>query len=201
MENLKNLLCDPTQLGLAVLLFVLAAISVPVLVWAEDDACVAADVDGELVDRMQGAIAWLMRKAPARPLARSEKLRLDLARDFIAGAQEYDNDPWLILAMGFRESSFRPDVIGTKDERGIMQTMDTSGCDMTTVRGQILCGSKYLRKARNRCGSLRRALNAYLSKGGSCSAVPGGPVSRAVNRRLRLARRMQIIIQAPRRGK
>jgi hypothetical protein len=83
-------------------------------------------------------------------------------------------DPLLIAAVITWESSWRTDARSRKGAVGLMQVMGEAarGYDLTTPRGQIAAGTRWLRVRLNECGTLLTALNAYQV--GRCKPVIKG---------------------------
>ena len=96
----------------------------------------------------------------------------------------------LLMAMAYRETVFRPHLVGPAGERGILQTGKQAmrSCSewcggVETPGGGALCGACWLKKAKNWCGSYKGAIFAYVS--GKCSHNKIN-VRRAVENRLLL---------------
>jgi soluble lytic murein transglycosylase-like protein len=137
------------------------------------------------------AVKWLLRLNPRHAL-QDDTARQVLAADIVEVSEHWGHDPWLITAMAYCESTFRPHAVGTaRGELGIMQLHGhpTRGCDLSTARGGLECGARYLYVLKRRCGSVRCALNAYAS--GKCKVTPGSRADRMVRRRLRMAERLR----------
>lgn len=108
-------------------------------------------------------------------------------------ATEHSVPALLLVAMVFRESSFRTGLVGTRGEVGLMQVGEDvarfCNCDLTTPAGQVMCGACGLRHGIDRCGTIEGGLTAYATKGGKCDPDHSGNprrVRRAVDRRLNL---------------
>jgi len=88
--------------------------------------------------------------------------------DLTAAANEYDIDPYLLLTIAFYESSLQTTAIGGRGEIGLMQILGDAAqdCDLLTQRGQLTCGSRWLAKAYEVCGTWPRALTMYAT--GEC---------------------------------
>ncbi len=177
-----SIFTGPTKLGLIVLLSLMCLVSLA-----------ATPADRDPVDGVQAAITRLLRPVPRHRLRRDETALRALSTDIVATAQEYRLDPFLLTAMTYCESTFRADARGSLGERGLVQVGRGArqGCDLTTDRGQLECGASWLRKGIERCGSLKGGLTAYARKRGLCTSEPGSRPEWAVNRRLRMARKLR----------
>jgi len=155
------------------------------------DAGPDAGVDA-LETAIAAAIKWKLRLNPRHELVRNPNTRQELAKDIIEVASEYGHDPWLITAMAYCESTFRPHAIGdSRGERGIMQLhgRPTRGCEFDTARGGLECGARYLRLLTDRCGSVERGVAAYAT--GRCKLSEEEKAMWTVRRRLRMAERLR----------
>lgn len=139
----------------------------------------------------------------------------DLARIISEESAALSEDPYLITAMSFHESSFRPGnaSVGKIGERGLMQVHGESltkcrsyvgrrGIPPETPRAEVACGVWTLARGQETCGYVvedeaacrgrlegcRGALAWYLS--GRCAAEDAGSVARSV--RVRLQTRSEI---------
>jgi len=85
---------------------------------------------------------------------------------------QYDIDPLLVAVVMTFESSWRPNVTGSRGELGVMQTMPRHfrSFDLSTPEGQIHAGVSHLRASLDACGGdLEQGLNYYGS--GRCKPV------------------------------
>jgi soluble lytic murein transglycosylase-like protein len=132
------------------------------------------------------AVAVSASSAPADPLEaavlRMVSVRLshhlnspEAAAAFIsevrAVSAEHDVPAALILAVSFRESSWKTTAVGGLGEVGIMQThgVASRGCELLTRRGQLDCGTRVLAESLRVCGSWERALSRYAT--GQCKPL------------------------------
>jgi hypothetical protein len=106
---------------------------------------------------------------------KDEVYRTELVIAFERAAETFDLPVNLLIAIGYRETVFRENEVGPSGELGIMQVMPwvtkrrrgREHCsNVQTTEGGIMCGSWWLARARDRCGSVEAAVNAYVS--GKC---------------------------------
>jgi hypothetical protein len=194
------LLTDPSPAGGLVLCALLALAAAGGVALALDrptdplDDTEAPTASYASAEALSAAMLPLLALAPRHPL-RDDARRLDLATVAVEVGQARRVPPSLLLAVAFRESSWRPDRIGPAGEVGLMQvhpiTVRHFRCRaLETARGQLDCGARVLRRAADRCGSWRQALHVYASRSQSCRAA-----SRRIEwigrDRMGIARRMQ----------
>lgn len=97
---------------------------------------------------------------------------MKLAQEFVDAGQQTRIDPLLLVAISFRESSLRNDVVGSIGEIGLMQVHGValhfrpSECyginDMSKSWCQILTGARFLERVRTVCpGSTWRWVVSY----------------------------------------
>lgn len=102
--------------------------------------------------------------------------RIDaLMSAFYDSQKLFDVPSGLLIAMAGFESDFRPHVIGSRGEQGVLQVgkMGRRVCaefcgTMSNAWEQVSCGACWLRKNIDHCGSLHDGLTGYAS--GKCSA-------------------------------
>ena len=144
---------------------------------------------------LDSAIDYLTEGVPANPMQREPDSRTEMAKAILTAARETGLDPYLLVVMAYRESSFRHWAIGkARAEVGVVQIHGeplrdciTDGLDMTRASGQIMCGARYLRQLSDYCRSITRGLSAYAS--GSCIPRTKRTQQIVVNR-LRLAQKL-----------
>lgn len=99
---------------------------------------------------------------------KSDEYRGRLVKAFEAAGEKFDIPPNLLIAMAYRETVFRPELIGSRNEMGIIQTGNQAryvcrkhchGID--TPEGGAMCGACWLDRARKRCKDLVGALYSY----------------------------------------
>lgn len=137
------------------------------------------------VEDVANAIRWLVTPDDSKPyLARTYhgtraqrdgEWREELARAFLAGAEQFGLPVFLLVAMAYRETVFRTGLVGPAGELGLLQVGEfgrrrsASYCaDMgEDAARQVACGAGYLRRLADGCGSLQGGLSAYAS--GKCN--------------------------------
>jgi len=100
-------------------------------------------------------------------------------RPLFAGDEDRVRTAALVIAVAFRESSFRPDALSATGDFGLMQL---HGRPDLSVEENVRVGLEMLRASIAECGA-SNALGAYAT--GSCSSERGRRISRD---RLHLAR-------------
>lgn len=102
--------------------------------------------------------------------------RTKLVEAFRSAAKAFDVPTNLLIAMSYRETVFRPKLVGPGGERGILQVMPyvakRKACkahcgDLQSPEGGALCGACWLAKGRDHCGGLVGGINSYVS--GRCN--------------------------------
>jgi hypothetical protein len=122
---------------------------------------------------------------------KDESYRLELAEAFKKAASYFDLPIGILIAIGYRESIFRPGLTGPNDEKGIMQVgkYGRKKCkeycfEIDTINGGIMCGACWLDMGRQWCkGDLIKGLRAYLS--GKCEST-AVLTSRVLRQRLKI---------------
>lgn len=92
-------------------------------------------------------------------------------------ADNYNIDPLIVIIVIWAETRGVLNVDGNIGERGLMQChgVAADGCDLSTPRGQIDCGARWLRAKLDQCGGdVLGALTAYQRKGGTCGPTVSG---------------------------
>lgn len=134
--------------------------------------CIAEATAGEVTPEVtiERALLWVVRDAPRHPVRVDAEYRRTLSRAFDAAALETDLDAALLIAVAYHESSLRVDARGRIGEIGLMQTHGRAvgNNDMTTPQGQIMAGSRWLRRAIDICRSIPGGLAMYAT-GRTCS--------------------------------
>jgi hypothetical protein len=175
---------------LALLLSILLLIAVCVEPRAQD-AGVPTDTD-----RIERAIAWLMRLAPVNPLTRSQEKRQELAEEIVQTHIEFDIDAFLLTAIFFSESSFKTDAAGKAGEKGFGQIgrhgrrmCKKAGINYKQRLDQMRCAGFILRSHINKCGSIYDGLIAYVGYG-TCK-LKNAKKHRQVRYKLKLAEKLR----------
>lgn len=170
----------------------IAAMLLLVLLLFTQEKILQASESCTLVEDIRHAISITLKPVfYGRLIARDKEKQLELAKIIVEVSNKYSLDPYLYTSMGYHESSFRTYVIGKKGEEGIWQVhgMAAKGCNLNTLRGQADCGAKWFRNRIDFCGSVEAGLTAYVSR--SCRTEKGSPVHKAVQRRLKFARKLK----------
>lgn len=142
-------------------------------------------------------IIILLSTAPNRMLYRDTEARDTMSRHFVDAGERYNVDPSLLVTWSFYESSFRTDAKGALGEVGLFQVhgKHRKACggeqDLSTARGQVMCGAMLIDMDRRYCGSLERGLWRYAS--GRCRGTPRA--RRITAFRLRRWSRLELRVQ------
>ena len=137
---------------------------------------------------------------------KNDVYRTKLVAAFEKASAEFNLPVSLLMAIGYRETVFRADEVGPGGELGIMQVMPwvtkrkkgRKYCtNVLTIEGGIMCGSWWLARARDRCGSLELGVNAYVS--GKCNPTHPNAV-KATRNRLWLWRHLDKLTKVPNDG-
>ena len=178
-----RLLTDPTRLGLAVLLSILAALSLPVLAsdapgGVPDNPYSETPSESILVIRIQWAMVSLVVEGlPAHnilpnhtnPVTADPDWCRELSHAIAAASRRWDVSPWFLVAVAFREGSFRREATGDLDEQSTFQVMRSHGCDLSQVAGAADCAAKLLSNYARVCNSLERGFLRYATGRRICS--------------------------------
>jgi hypothetical protein len=128
-------------------------------------------VEGDGGEDLREVATAILTLQPAADLERADTL----AEVFRDAARDHDHDPLLLVAIGFRESSFALEVeqhrrLGDLGEGGLMQTHGAAlryrprDCPLPLpgARCQVQTGAAWLAEAREHCGGSRwRWVAAY----------------------------------------
>ena len=187
-------------------LFMLAMLSlIAFLLWAgtawsaEGDHC-----DTQSVAGITEAVTFLIHRDP-HPLQNNPERIAEISIALCDAGSQYDVDPYLLTAMAWRESTFRPDVLdlktlGKAGEKGLLQVGREAAAScphfMDTVKGQALCGARWLAQAYRECGDKatdRQGLAMYAS-GNTCDMRGDKHLTWVVNRRINLRDRLKNMV-------
>jgi len=149
---------------------------------------VAQEATSNLVE----AISYLIDRQDFHPKKGDRGWSTEMAAMLEEVAEEFDLDPWLLIAMANPESHFRPDIVngeklGPADEKGILQC----GKDCLrncphfhdTAKDMARCGANWFRMALDVCEgkggkhSDERAALAYYASGKYCDPPPDARAS------------------------
>lgn len=141
---------------------------------AEADA-----VDRAILTLLQrGARAFRIQPTPRHPMARSAEQRRTLAEAISAAAAAHAVPAMLLLAIAYREGSFRHAALGKLQERTTFQVMPRVArvlrtgrltgtpvptCTQADARGAAMCAAALLRYGFDRCGTWGNALILYAT--------------------------------------
>lgn len=101
-----------------------------------------------------GAVTWLLERdgTPKKDPRWNDAYRIEKA--LVGAAMDHNIDPALMVAMGYKESSFELDAKGRIGEIGLVQVHGKAArnCDLETPEGQAECGAKWLSRVTEECG-------------------------------------------------
>jgi hypothetical protein len=136
-----------------------------------------------------GVPAHRILPTPRARLARDAALRAITAQAIVAAATAHGVSPYYLVAIAYREGSFRPTAVGTRNERSMFQVMPhlvrairrgqihgqagpAPACRLDTVAGSAQCAAALLRAGYDACGgrSWARAMVRYVAGGRRCTA-------------------------------
>ncbi len=131
------------------------------------------------------------------PLLKEPERAKEIADAVDAAAQATGFEVSTILTIAWFESRLEKKVgtlekKGSLGEMGLMQCHGKAvkNCDLTTIQGQVTCGSNWLKTCLDTCGSLKGAI-AYYATGKSCTAQ--GSIDLMVQRRLALKQQLEAL--------
>jgi soluble lytic murein transglycosylase-like protein len=112
------------------------------------------------------------------------------AAEFMAAGQRHGISPTILAAVGFVESSYRPDAVSSAGATGLMQLMPATaaslGVDASDPASAIDGAARLLSSFRDRFGSIELALAAYNVGPGTIAnsggIAPGSQAERYVNK-------------------
>lgn len=144
---------------------------------------------------IEDALLWLCQCCPNHPVRKDMDYRIELVRAFDAAALDVDLDVGLLLSIGYHESAFKADAKGKIGEVGIMQTHGLAlvGQDVSTLKGQVLAGARWLRKCVDKCGTIEKGLALYAS-GYTCDPNEAPGITRVVQSRVKLWREIDRLV-------
>lgn len=117
--------------------------------------------------------------------------RLKLADAFKKASEHFDLPIGILITIGYRESIFRPGLVGPNGELGLMQVgkFGRKKCkeyctEINSIEGGIFCGACWFNMGKQQCkGDLTKAVYAYAS--GKCTSK-SERTKRVVDKRLKL---------------
>ncbi|HWM21162.1 MAG TPA: transglycosylase SLT domain-containing protein [Ilumatobacteraceae bacterium] len=112
------------------------------------------------------------------------------AAEFVAAGERHGISPTILAAVGFVESSYRPDAVSSAGAIGLMQLMPATaaslGVDATDPVSAIDGAARLLSSFRDRFGSIELALAAYNVGPGTIAnsggIAPGSQAEKYVNK-------------------
>ena len=143
--------------------------------------------------KTETAILYLTRNVPRHLMQRNELKRKQIAEAIEQTAYETSIDPLMITTIVFRESSFYKNSIGKdRPSKGLMQVHGAAatGCDLTTVEGQIDCGSRWLLECYELCNGDDLGALTYYATGKICEAK-SQPLKKKMKSRMRLYNKLK----------
>lgn len=191
-----DLLRFPTEAGLLLLMTILTLVVGATVALVEPAG--AQDGTQWQVAGVERVMLVFARQAPAHP-AHGDDYRLKLAERIVAAAGRHDVPLEVMTAITQRESGFRVKIKrGGRGEIGLTQvhpgTAKLFDCDLSTVYGQLDCGSKIIKHGMEKCGSIEGALNVYGSRRGQCKSKKGTRLHSVVKSRSRLIEKHRKIL-------
>ncbi len=148
----------------------------------------------QAVNDIESTMVRLCRLNPRHKVLRDPQWRNKLAVSIVEAAERYHEDPYLLLTIIWCESTLRPHARGKLGEKGLGQVHGVAarGCDLGTVKGQLLCTAKWLHYSRTRCNGTDGQALARYATGRTCKPRTGSRLSRLVRRRLRIYKGIKI---------
>ena len=146
------------------------------------EAEIQEHIESELQDPVVEVDQYIQHFMREVPMYRYRNAR-EFVPHVVAYAEQHAIDPLLLAVTISLESSWMPDVVGTKGERGLTQVHGVAarGYDLTSAEQQIEAGASWLAKCIDDCGSILGGLSKYQA-GTSCRP------HKASRKRLRLYR-------------
>lgn len=118
-----------------------------------------------------------IRPCPRHPLALDPDRRLRFAAAVAAASESHGIPASLLLAIAFREGSYRHRSLGKRGELSSFQIAPSTAvwvarkeprCDIKTIEGSAHCAAFFLNYYENVCGSLEKSFVRYVT-GKSCN--------------------------------
>jgi soluble lytic murein transglycosylase-like protein len=121
------------------------------------------------------------------------------AAEFVAAGERHGISPTILAAVGFVESSYRPDAVSSAGAIGVMQLMPATaaslGVNASDPASAIEGAARLLSSFRDRFGSIELALAAYNVGPGTIAnsggIAPGSQAERYVNKVLQTEQGMR----------
>lgn len=191
-------------------LFVLAIlILLAFALWAVDISASEGDhCDTQSVAGITEAVTFLIQRDP-HPLQNNPTRIAEISVALCDAGSKYAVDPYLLTAMAWYESTFNSSVLSLKKlgkagEKGMLQTgkQAVASCPyfMDDVKGQALCGARWLAKAYRECENFSpgkatdaEALAMY-AEGQACNTKGNKHLAWVVRRRINLRNRLKNMV-------
>ena len=187
-------------------LFILGMLAlVAFLFWAANTVAAEGDhCDAQSVAGITEAVTFLIHRDP-HPLQNNPARIAEISVALCDAGSRYDVDPYLLTAMAWRESTFRPAVLSLKKkgeagEKGLLQVGREAAAScphfMTDVKGQALCGARWLAQAYHDCGdgATDDQAVAMYADGKTCNKKKSEHLTWVVNRRINLRDRLKNMV-------
>ncbi len=145
--------------------------------------------DRDLATRLDAAILHVclyglphpdVKPRPRHPMVRDTEARRRLSVAIVDASKGLNVDPWLLLAIAYREGSFIGDTDGKIGERSTFQIVPAAakyvrskgydGCTLDTLEGSAVCAAALLHLHEGDCGSVKGAVVKYAT-GSKCKAT------------------------------
>lgn len=154
-----------------------------------------AQATTELRANIKDALLWLCQCCPNHPVRKDTSYLTELVKAFDAASLDSDLDVGLLLSIGSHESGFKAGARGRIGEVGIMQVHGLAlvGQDVTTLKGQVLAGARWLRKCVDKCQSIEGGIALYAT-GYTCNPNSAPSITRIVNSRMKLWREIDRLV-------
>lgn len=120
----------------------------------------------------EGVMPW-----PANPVLKDPAELEEISNAIFQAASVHRIDPYLLIAIAFRESTFKSQSVGKIGERSIFQITEYTArqiqnrvdamCSLESHLESAFCAAAWLAYWQRRCGSIEGAISIYAS-GKSC---------------------------------
>jgi hypothetical protein len=131
------------------------------------------DVEGAMLQIVtEGIPKHQIKPNAGSPILRDPAWRAELAAAIAAAGLAHGVPVWFLVAVAYREGSFRRAPVGKIGETSTFQitprTARAFRCDMTTTGGQADCSARILRHYWDRCGTLGGGFLRYATGRSAC---------------------------------
>jgi hypothetical protein len=149
--------------------------------------CLPIRSDETEIGRIDAAITYLLRVGLPRhkiypwkkhPLLRKPEIREDVSKSIYAASEAKSVPAPILIAVGFREGSFRAESVGAIGETSMFQITPNTAriakkldkrCDIDTVPGSAFCAASLLSHWKKKCGTWKGSIAVYATKGVQCN--------------------------------